>query len=366
MNYSIDKVTTPKGELKHQLRVWWPGRKAPQRKRRFDSRKEALAELDRLLREERAPKDSLDRMFGDEYRFWREQNDEEFSPGWKANLDGYWRECEAKLERCSLTQLEPKLAVLKTEWAELSQKTKNNKIGFIHSVLNFSVERKRISHNPLGSFIRPNKQEADIEFWERQEAESFLSYLEERYPREHEERWRFAAVLTPLNTAIRAGENWGMRVSDLKPSLSSIRLTRQFNRVSKEFAQLKGKKARSVPLNAELLFELERLVKGRKHSDLIFIWNRKPVDHDTFADWFDDEVARWGGRRITFHGLRHTAATLMLLAGVDVKSLQDIMGHKDIKTTMKYVHAIGDAASRVAQAFSVKAQDNVLRLSDYG
>jgi integrase len=240
-------------------------------------------------------------------------------------------------------------------------------MGFIHAVLNFSAEEGRIGANPLGKYRRPRRQLPDIEFWERNEAEDYLSFVGERYPMGSKERIRYAAPFSVLNTAVRAGELWALRPMDIKRSLSSIRLTRQLNRVSRGFAALKGKKARSVPLNSELLCELEGFLGERKHTDLIFQKHRKPIDHDAFRELFDEDVRAWGGRKINFHGLRHTAATLILLSGVDVRSLQDIMGHEDLSTTMRYVHALGDSAKRVSESFSVKPSGaKVIRLAEFG
>lgn len=358
MNYSIERISTPSGALKYELRVWHSGRRAKQIRRRLGSRKEAQNLLDKILKGEAASESSP--FFGDEYAFWRAQN-EDFAPGWKVNLDSYWNEVRDILECTRVERIETVLVELKTRWVGLSQKTINNKMGFIHAVLNHSAEVGRIKFNPLGAYKKPRTQDPDIEFWERHEAESFLSFLSERC--QGSLRWKFSAVFTVLNTAVRAGELWGLYASDPKESLGSIRLVRQLNRVTKEFTQLKGKRARSVPMNENLLNELRRNQTGNR---LVFTNDGEPVNHDVFREWFDGEVKSWGGRKITFHGLRHTAATLMLSAGVDVKSLQEIMGHKDVATTMKYVHALGDSAKRAGEKFSVGPRSNVLRLADHG
>ena len=65
-------------------------------------------------------------------------------------------------------------------------------------------------------------------------------------------------------------------------------------------------------------------------------------------------MSLWGGRRIRFHDLRHTATTLMIGNGVDLKTVKEICGHKDIATTMGYTHLLGDNLKNVARSFSIK------------
>jgi site-specific recombinase XerD len=51
--------------------------------------------------------------------------------------------------------------------------------------------------------------------------------------------------------------------------------------------------------------------------------------------------------------LRHTAITLLIAAGIDLKTVQEIAGHKDIKTTMGYTHLLAERIKHVAQNFSI-------------
>jgi integrase len=360
MNYSIEKLALPNGEARHELRVWERGRKAKQIKRRFKSRKEALAFVDKQMRAERKAQ-SLDplsvRSFGEEYEFWRANKAKNFAPGWRKNLDGYWAELRAKLECVKLDKLESVVSRMGSEFETEgnSAKTIRNKLGLVKAVLRFSLETKRIQQNPLTGFKLPKARKTSIEFWEPEFAKSFLTHLSERYPRSSSERWIYIACLVALNTAMRAGEVWALRPRCLRRSQGVIHVCEQLNRVTHEFSETKGKEARNVPLNAELLSELEFWInsRGLRLGDLIFLSSGKPVNHDSFADLFDREVKAWGGPRITFHGLRHTAATLMLASGVDIKTLQAIMGHKDVQTTMKYVHLLGANVRRAAELFGI-------------
>jgi hypothetical protein len=67
--------------------------------------------------------------------------------------------------------------------------------------------------------------------------------------------------------------------------------------------------------------------------------------------WLRD--AGLDGRGYTIHSLRHTFATLALRAGVDVRSLQDLLGHEDLSTTALYLHT--DVQSKMTAASKLEA-----------
>jgi len=92
---------------------------------------------------------------------------------------------------------------------------------------------------------------------------------------------------------------------------------------------------------------------------------RKPICHENFVKRkFLNDQNEWGRRRIRFHDLRHTAATLMVSHGIDIKTVQEICGHSDIKTTLKYVHLVGSKMANVAKEFSVASKkEEVKKLS---
>jgi len=60
-------------------------------------------------------------------------------------------------------------------------------------------------------------------------------------------------------------------------------------------------------------------------------------------------------RRIRFHDMRHTAATLMLASGVQLNTVKEICGHASITTTMGYVHLLADSVKDAGIKFSLSS-----------
>ncbi len=103
----------------------------------------------------------------------------------------------------------------------------------------------------------------------------------------------------------------------------------------------KGAKARMVPLSPRLLTELRRYWKAYKPTDLLFPGNSVTK---TYADTTIRKVMKHAAekagirKRVYPHVLRHSYATGMLEAGVDLMTLSRLLGHASFVTTMVYLH----------------------------
>jgi integrase len=108
-----------------------------------------------------------------------------------------------------------------------------------------------------------------------------------------------------------------------------------------------------VPLPEFLLTHLARQSEGRERGDLLFPGDdgqhlRRP--HPT-SGWFAKAVTESGIPRATPHDLRHTAASLAVSAGANVKAVQKILGHASAAMTLDiYADLFDDDLEAVATA----------------
>ncbi|MDQ6845195.1 MAG: tyrosine-type recombinase/integrase [Bacteroidota bacterium] len=109
----------------------------------------------------------------------------------------------------------------------------------------------------------------------------------------------------------------------------------------------KGKKDRFVGLSPIVLDILRSYLKKCKVRPLVYVFEGmepgKSYSHRSAQKVFQmaKEKARIQ-KDISFHGLRHSFATHLLEKGIDVKFIQELLGHFDIKTTMRYLHVRKD------------------------
>ncbi|MDU0313173.1 site-specific integrase [Phycicoccus sp. M110.8] len=154
-------------------------------------------------------------------------------------------------------------------------------------------------------------------------------------------------------TGVRLGELRGLRVRDVVdvpyPALVEKRSIPQSGRTSApiERATTKSGRSRLVPLSAPMQPVVASWVEGREPDDLLF-----PAPEGGYLraqNW--RRAVHWNetsrGRRP--HDLRHTAASLWIAAGIDIKTVSAWLGHSTAKLTLDtYGHLMGTDADRAA------------------
>ncbi len=79
----------------------------------------------------------------------------------------------------------------------------------------------------------------------------------------------------------------------------------------------------------------------------------RPIHPDTVSKWFSNFIKRNNLPQIHLHSLRHTNATLLIAAGVDLRTVSKRLGHSNMTTTSNvYTHAIKTADERAADTLA--------------
>lgn len=88
-------------------------------------------------------------------------------------------------------------------------------------------------------------------------------------------------------------------------------------------------------------------IKNKK--GYVFSDTNIPVSHKQLYNWWVRFLKKSNIPHRKFHALRHTYATLLLSKGADLKSVQDLMGHYDIRITQTYLHSIPDKQKEIVK-----------------
>lgn len=364
----INKIITRDGEVRWEVYGTLGGRGSKYIRRRFEKKVDAdnfVTEHEIQQVESVTKPKSLftmaERSFEEESRFWLTHRGISFSPGHlRRAKDALDKRILPQIGRLTLDQVNPVVfsnyRVTRLEDG-VKPATVNRETEVMMAILNFAVKQRRIPFNPAAGFTKLEEIREDIQFWERSEAAAFLKFADRKYPSESDRRWIYIVYLLTLNTALRAGEVWGLMPKDIAYDAELLHIQRQFDLVTKDFRPPKGKKSRYVPCNSFLRTELRRIIErdGIGQEKTFFQTSSgNPIDHDNFVGrCFEKDIAEAGAKRIRFHDLRHTGTTLMIADGLDIKTVQEICGHKDIATTMRYVHLLGDSVRKASRSFAV-------------
>ncbi len=145
-------------------------------------------------------------------------------------------------------------------------------------------------------------------------------------------------MITALNTGMRKSEVFGLtwdRV-DLKNKLILLDKTKNYER-------------RELPVNETLYRMLSGLTRHLK-CDYVFYNPLTLKPFDRLKESWARALRKSHIIDFHFHDLRHTFASWLVMSGVDLTTIKELLGHKDIKMTLRYAHL---ASSHIRKAVEV-------------
>jgi integrase len=216
--------------------------------------------------------------------------------------------------------------------SEVGVATIENAFGLLRQILGAAVEDNRIPRNPCQGVRLPKRSHPDRGYLTHAQVAALAGAM-----KRHPEVVRFLAY-----TGLRWGEMAALRVCDVDMLRRRVNVSRSVTEAGKlVWRTPKTGERRSVPFPAVLADELAPLMAGNAREDLLFtnthggVLRNSHFRQDVFApavracQKIDETFPT-----ITPHDLRHTAASLAVSAGANVKALQRMLGHAKASMTL--------------------------------
>ncbi len=264
-----------------------------------------------------------------------------------------------KLKTVNFAQLYGRLQKAKPEGAGLAPRTVGHVHRLLHRVLGHAVKWEIIASNPVAAAEPPRVQRTEIEILSPDQIKVVLRTLRGRR--------LYGVALTGLATGMRRGEIVALRWGDVDLDAGKIRVERSLEQTNaglafKEPKTKAGRRTVSIP--SSVVTELrdhwreqqkQRLALGMgkaRTEDLVFPrWDGGPWPPDRLSSTWAKTVSTLKLPKVTFHALRHTHASQLIAAGLDVVTVSRRIGHSNPTVTLTvYAHLFGNTDERAAAA----------------
>lgn len=375
--YAVLNYKNAKGERKTK----WVSLGLPEK----GNKRKAEAELAKLRAEFEVPEEvgdlSSDMLFADYLLEWLEiakgrlaiATYSSYTSIIKNPLEPYFRK-----KKLTLRELEARH--LQMFYSEMLKKVKSNTVihyhAVIHSALKYAVKTDMLLQNVADKVDRPKKNDFQPVFLSADEMQKMFEAL------------RGTKLELPVLVAafygFRRGEVLGLKwdAIDFEQETISIRRTITATKTDGVYREVEQQSAktksslRTLPLVGSFK-EIFMRVKEAQELNKKICGNCYNYDYDGFV--FVDEMGdrmklnyltsefpkfleRHGLKRMRFHDLRHSCASLLLANGVPLKHIQEWLGHSDFTTTAN-IYAHLDYSSKISSA---QAMENGLQLPETG
>lgn len=166
--------------------------------------------------------------------------------------------------------------------------------------------------------------------------------------------WR-AMITVALRTGLRVGELVALDWSDV--SLETETLTVRRSAFKRQIVSTKSNRIRHIPLTREAQHVLRAI---EQPSGPVFHQGGKPLDDQIARRFLTKLRKQMGFRPLGWHVLRHTFASHLVTAGVSIKAVQELLGHSDVRTTMRYAHLAPSALRDAVRVLESSSEDSIL------
>jgi len=203
---------------------------------------------------------------------------------------------------------------------EVSPATVNRETTCLKHILNKANEWGKIESNPIASVKLFKVREGRVRYLEKEEITRLIDACPDYIK---------PIVIVALNTGMRKGEIFNLKWNDI-----------DFRKRIIYVLETKNNEVRKIPMN-DITFRTLLQVRKNPHSPCVFCKSHGEPYKD-IRGGFRTALGRAGIREFRFHDLRHTFASHLVMAGVDLKTVQELLGHKTFAMTLRYSHLSPD------------------------
>lgn len=225
----------------------------------------------------------------------------------------------------------------------LSPKTVRDIVTKLKEIINFYEEEHNTKLN-IKKMSLPKMNKKEIQILSNKEKQKLEKYCIEQ------NSLKSLGILICLNTGLRIGEVCALRWENIDFESKKIHIEKTIERIyskeeNKTIVIIDTPKSitsvRTIPINSKLYNILKQIRGKSKKTDFVLAGSSEHyVEPRNYQYHFKEILKRSKVKKYKFHTLRHTFATNCIEAGMDIKSLSEILGHADVSITLNiYVHS---------------------------
>lgn len=202
--------------------------------------------------------------------------------------------------------------------------------------------------NPFAKLDLPRIEPAPIDFLTHEEHAALIEVLERDWP----PVWA-AVVDTGCWVGLREGEIFGLCGDRVHWLRHQVEVTRVMTRHGLREYPKTSRSHRVVPVPPHVMARWSELMQGRDRDALVMCGARgAPINDSDFRHrvWVP-AVRKAGLRPVPPRIMRHTAASWLVMDGVDLYRVQALLGHESFRTTQRYAHLAPDAHEKVRESW---------------
>jgi integrase len=235
----------------------------------------------------------------------------------------------------------------------LGRKSVRNALALLSKVLHYAEETGIIDSAPKVKL--PPAPATDVDFFDFDEADRLLAAA----AKEKEPVW-YAAILLALRSGLRRGELFELRWKDVDLDARRIDVRRSHSRG--HTTSPKSNRGRSIAMSSQTVAVLTSLRKAQVRSigddfganDFVLAGSDRTRISKSAADRALARIcSRAGLRELSWHKLRHSCASHLIMRGTPLRVVQEVLGHATLSMVLKYAHLAPQVTAQAIESLDL-------------